>query len=323
MTSRSTPGAIVITGPTGVGKTELAVELAEKIGGSIVSADSRQVYREMSIGTAKPGSHTRQRVAHAGLDILDPDQSYNAGRFARDAWAWIEGIRAAGGVPIIVGGTGFFIRALLEPLGPEPRLEEERRDALRRYFSQLAATELKRWLARLDPKRAAQLSDEGGRQRLSRALEVALLSGQPHSWWLEGAPPTEALEALVVCLELPRDSLNRRIEERFDAMMDDGLLEEVRGLLDRYPEDAPGLDSVGYAELVDHLLGRRALEDAVELAKRNTRRFAKRQMTWFRHQLPKGTLWLDGTRPRGELVREIAVAWEGWGTRLAKRGTGE
>lgn len=313
MTPRSTPDAIVITGPTGAGKTELAVELTEKVGGSIVSADSRQVYREMNIGTAKPGSNTRRRVPHFGLDILDPDQGYSAGRFARDAWAWIDEIRAAGGVPVIVGGTGFFIRALLEPLGPEPQLEEERRDALRRYLSELAAAELKRWLVRLDPKRAAELSDEGGRQRLSRALEVALLSGRPHSLWLEGRPPTEALAALVICLELPRDSLYRRIDERYDAMIDDGLLEEVRGLLDRYPEDAPGLDSVGYAELVDHLLGRLALEEAVELAKRNTRQFAKRQMTWFRHQLPKETLWLDATRPRDELVREIAVTWEGVG----------
>ncbi|NIS02573.1 MAG: tRNA (adenosine(37)-N6)-dimethylallyltransferase MiaA, partial [Gemmatimonadetes bacterium] len=161
------PGAIVITGPTGTGKSALAVRVAERVNGEIISADSRQVYRHMDVGTAKPSSALRRRVPHHGLERLDPDDSYSAGGFARDAWGWIEEIRARGRTPIIVGGTGFFIRALLVPLGPEPAGDPERRARLRRYLSGLPVAELHRWLQRLDPPRAQQLSGEGGRQRLA------------------------------------------------------------------------------------------------------------------------------------------------------------
>jgi tRNA dimethylallyltransferase len=310
MNSRPATEAIVITGPTGAGKTTLAVEVAEQVGGSIISADSRQVYRGMDIGTAKPGPELRKRLPHNGLDLVDPDEGYSAGRFARDAWVWIDQITADGRVPVIAGGTGFFIRSLLEPLGPEPDLEPERRDDLRRYLSGLAPDELKRWLRRLDPLRASRFENEGGGQRLSRSLEVALLSGQPHTRWLERPPETRALSALVFCLELPREVLYERINARFDRMMEQGLLDEVRGLLERHSTDAPGLDSLGYAELARHVHGELSLEEAVEEAKRNTRRFAKRQMTWFRHQLPEGAVWLDGRQSIGQLVASVLSNWQ-------------
>jgi tRNA dimethylallyltransferase len=313
--------AVVITGPTGSGKTELTVVVAEAIGGAIVSADSRQVYREMEIGTAKPSASLRARVRHFGLDLLEPNESYSAGRFARDAWKWIGQIERDGDVPIIAGGTGFFIRALLDPLGPEPALGGGRRDALRSFLSRLDPDELRRWLVRLDPDRASQLADEGGRQRLARSLEVTLLSGRPHSHWLQLPPPTAPLQdARIFCLELPRDELYRRIDARFERMMAAGLLEEVRHLVERYGTDAPGLDSVGYAELARHLRGECSLEQAEAEAKRNTRRFAKRQLTWFRHQLPEDAIRLDAMRPVAELADAVATAWGG--SRRGRRGKG-
>jgi tRNA dimethylallyltransferase len=311
MDARPRRETIVITGPTGSGKTELAGQLAERLDGEIVSADSRQVYRYLDIGTAKPSDSLRSRVPHHGLDILDPAERYSAGRFARDAREWIGGIVRRGRVPIVVGGTGFFIRALLEPLAPEPDVEPERRERLRDVLRRWPTDELRRWLERLDPRRASQLENEGGPQRLARSLEVVLLSGRSHSWWLDQPSGLAPLASLVVCLRLTHEQLYRRIDRRFDEMMAGGLLEEVRGLTHRFGEGAPGLKSVGYVELVSHLRGERTLVEAVELAKRNTRQFARRQLTWFRHQLPAEALWIDVRCNREELVEEIVRHWEG------------
>ncbi len=303
------PEAIVIAGPTGTGKSALAVEVAERLNGAILSADSRQIYRHMDVGTAKPPPALRGRVPHYGLDLLDPDQSYSAGRFARDACGWLAEIGARGQIPVVVGGTGFFIRALLDPLGPEPDLAPERRTRLRRYLSGLPVAELHRWLTRLDPQRAEQLASEGGGQRLGRSLEVVLLSGRPHSWWFHRPAQTAPLAARVFCLALPREELNRRIDQRFDQMMEAGLLDEVRGLLERFTANAPGLSSVGYLELVAHLAGATSLDVAVDAAKRSTRRYARRQLTWFRHQLPGNTVWLMADRSLAELADEVVRDW--------------
>ena len=301
--------AIVITGPTGAGKSEVAVLVAESIDGAVISADSRQIYRHMDIGTAKPGPELRRSVPHYGLDVLDPDERYSAGRFARDARRWIAESRRHGRVPLITGGTGFFIRALLAPLGPEPLFDSRARAALRRQLTQLPVPELARWLRRLDPARAADLEREGGPQRLARSLEVILLSGRSHSWWLAQPPATPALTALTFCLTLPREVLYRRLDGRFDRMLETGLLDEVRRLLIQYGEDAPGLRSVGYSELIAHLKGRLSLAEATEAARRATRRFARRQLTWFRHQLPAGANHLDATQPVRRLAARIVEAW--------------
>ncbi len=312
-------GAIVITGATGTGKSELAVEAAVAVGGEVISADSRQVYRQMEIGTAKPPSGLRDRVPHHGLDRLEPSDAYSAGQFARDAWGWIAQIRERGHVPVVVGGTGFFIRALLEPLGPEPELDSAQRAGLRQYLSEQPTESLALWLKRLDPERAAQLEHEGGPQRRARSLEVALLSGRPQSWWHSRPPQTPALAAVVFCLQLPREELYRRIDLRFERMLADGLLDEVRRLVARYPADAPGLRSVGYVELVAHLSSALELDAAVEAAKRSTRRYARRQLTWFRHQLPAQTVWLDARRPTLELAHEIVARWR---ARQGRSGSG-
>ena len=309
MSSEAAPAAIVITGPTGTGKSELAVEVAERVGGEIISADSRQVCRYMDIGTAKPPETLRQRVPHHGLDRVSPDESYSAGRFAREARDSIRQIRARGHLPIVVGGTGFFVRALLDPLSPEPHVDRARRDRLRRHLSVYPVDQLKCWLQRLDPVRAEELEREGGQQRLARSLEVVLTSGKTHSWWFLCPPEAAPIRALVFCLQLAREKLYRRIDDRLDRMIADGMLDEVRDLLDRHGSEAPGLRAVGYAELVSHLLGERTMDDAVEHAKRSARRFARRQMTWFRHQLPDDAVWLDAEVPLEQLVGEIVELW--------------
>ena len=300
---------IIIAGPTGTGKTELAVEVAERLDGEIVSADSRQVYRRLEIGTAKPPAELRRRVPHFGLDLISLDKSYSAGRFALDAREWIAAIRGRGRVPILAGGTGFFIKAVLEPLAPQPESGARELSRLRQVLARFSLPELKAWLERLDPKRAAQLAAEGGPQKVARSLEVTLSSGRPHSWWLEQPAAARRLSASVFCLALPREAIYRRTDARFEKMMETGLLNEVRELMADFPSGAPGLKTLGYAELITHLEGALSLEEAVSEAKRNTRRYARRQLTWFRHQLPEDAVWLDAQLSVSALAERITACW--------------
>ncbi len=306
------PAGLAIVGPTASGKTEVSIEAARRLGGEIISVDSRQVYRGMDIGTAKATSEQRAAVPHHGLDLVDPDERYSAGRFARYARKTIRGIRGRGRVPVLVGGTGFFLRALTRPLFSEPELPGEERRALHEYLGTLGSDELRRWLAALDPATAKKLRRSGGRQRAERALEVALLSGRPLSWWHEHAPPEKPPVSLkVIVLELPREELYATIDRRVDRMLEAGLLEEVRGLLNRgfRPSD-PGMSATGYAELIPVIRGERELEDAADEIRRTTRRYARRQITWFRHQVPADSVRLAGARTPEELAAEIEEIWK-------------
>ncbi|MBX6363024.1 MAG: tRNA (adenosine(37)-N6)-dimethylallyltransferase MiaA [Gemmatimonadetes bacterium] len=306
--------ALVITGPTASGKTALSLAVAERLDGEIISMDSRQVYRGMDIGTAKLLPAERRGIPHHGLDLVDPDQRYSAGAFARDARRWIADVRARSRVPILVGGTGFFLRALTHPLFREPPLEAHRRAALARWLERQPTEKLGHWLEALDPEMAARLrarAGGAGRQRLARALEVALLTGRPLSWWHAHAPSEQRpLRFLVFVLDRPREELYRRIDERVHDMIRAGLVDEVRGLVDAgFGAGAPGMSATGYAELLLYLEGRTTLDDAVDAIQRATRRYARRQLTWFRHQLPPGAVRLDATRPVAALADEIAAAW--------------
>ncbi len=304
------PEFLAITGPTAAGKTALSLQVARRLDGEIVSMDSRQVYRGMDIGTAKASETERRAVPHHGLDLVEPDERYSAGRFARDARVWMSEIRDRGRVPILVGGTGFFLRAIMEPIFAEPVMDEKRRIALRRYLRLQPPERLAAWVRRLDPERA-EMAIEGGTQRMSRTLEVALLSGRPLSAWHREAPPDGApVPGVVVLLELPRAEMDRRIEARAARMVREGLLEEVRALLARGfgPAD-PGMTGTGYREAAAHLEGRTALEETVLEIARSTRRYARRQLTWFRNQLPADTRTIDATAPLEAQVAEVLEAW--------------
>lgn len=275
--------------------------------------DSRSVFRGMDVGTAKPTPEERGGVPHHGIDIAEPSERFGAGRFARYARPLVEEIRGRGRVPMLVGGTGFFLRALTHPIFRQPELDEPRRLALAARLDAMETEELHRWLAALDPPSAERLREWGGRQRLLRALEMPLLTGRPLSWWQAQPPEAEPVPVLPFVLDVPAETLDERVDRRVDAMVREGLVEEVRALLARYGEGAPGLNAHGYAELIPHLRGERTLDEALDLVRRNTRAYTRRQRTWFRRQLPPGAVRLDALRPRGELADEIAARWRAAG----------
>lgn len=305
------PDALVLTGPTAAGKTALSLEVARRLDGEIVSADSRQVYRLMDIGTAKATAAERASVPHHGLDLVEPGERYSAGRFAREATAWIRSIRARGHVPMVVGGTGFFIRALTTPLFREPPMDTERRERLKAFLTGQPESERRRWLGVLDPESARRFEAGGGRQRVLRALEMALLTGRPLGWWHRHRGSDRAgLKVVVFVLSLPRAVLYDRINRRVDRMLDQGLVDEVAELLRRgYAPGDPGMNATGYPEIASHLEGGLSLDEAADRIRRRTRGYARRQLTWFRNQLPAGTVWLDGMRPTEELADEVEQRW--------------
>ncbi len=304
------PTALALVGPTASGKTALSLAVAGRLDAEIISMDSRQVYRGMDVGTAKPGPEDRAAVPHHGLDRVDPRERYSAGRFAREARAWIREIRGRGQLPLLVGGTGFFLRALLEPIFREPPLDPLQRERLRALLGVMEPSDLERWVRALDPERA-DVALAGGRQRVLRTLEVPLLTGRPLSWWhRHGGTDGEPVPVAVVALEVDPPLLAERIRQRTAEMLERGWIEEVRGLLAAgIPGDAPGMTGTGYRDVVAFLRGevdREGLAGAVEAA---TRGYARRQRTWFRNQLPPGTLRLDGSRPLEELADEVERFW--------------
>ncbi|MGN6390731.1 MAG: tRNA (adenosine(37)-N6)-dimethylallyltransferase MiaA [Gemmatimonadales bacterium] len=296
----------MLVGPTAVGKTAVALALAGRWPLEIVSADSRQVYRRLDIGTAKPTRKERAKVAHHGLDLVDPGERYSAGHFARDAEGWLADIRCRGKLPVVVGGTGLYVRALAEGLFHEPPLEGARRRSLDAFTARLEPLELLRWASRLDPGFRG-----GGRQRAARAIEVALLSGRPLSHWQEAARAKAALDPWYIVLTVPRPVLHQRIARRAVDMVQRGLIEEVAAVLaDGHAAGTPGLDGIGLREAVEYLHGQRTRDSVADAITVSTRQYAKRQQTWFRHQLAGEVVTLDATRPPERLAAEIAQAWE-------------
>jgi tRNA dimethylallyltransferase len=295
----------VIVGPTAVGKTAVALALATHWPIEVISADSRQVYRRLDIGTAKPTRKERARVPHHGLDVVEPGTRYSAGRFAQDAASWIEEVRNRARLPLVVGGTGLYVRALAEGLFREPELDPARRRSLDAFAGRLEPLELLRWAGRLDPGFRG-----GGRQRASRAIEVALLTGRPLTHWQAAARLGGAIRPWYVVLTAPRQVLRQRIGRRAEEMVQRGLIEEVAAVLaeGHLPSD-PGLDGIGIREAVEYLHGRRGRETVAEAIAVNTRQLAKRQETWFRHQLAGDVVTLDATRPPDKLAAEIARLW--------------
>ena len=302
---------LAITGTTASGKTDLSIALAQRTRIEIVSMDSRQVYRGMDVGTDKVAPQARKAVPHHGLDVVAPDERYSAGRFARDARRWIAEIEERSALPVFVGGTGFFLRALMEPLFDEPALDRERLERLRSWLVARRPDELARFVRALDPERA-RLAVEGGRQRMSRTLEVALLTGVPLSRWHRDRPSEgSGLAGAIVVLEVPRDEMDRRIDDRVARMIERGLVDEVRALLDAgCSEEDPGMSGTGYRETVRYLRGDTTLEEAMDEIRRNTRRYARRQLTWLRNQLPESATRIDATLPLDDQVAAVVGVLE-------------
>lgn len=296
----------MLVGPTAVGKTAVALALTQLLPVEVVSADSRQVYRRLDIGTAKPTRRERQRVRHHGLDVVDPGERYSAGRYAVEAARWVTAAREAGRLPVVVGGTGLYVRALAEGLFREPPLDLSRRRQLQAWAERLGDADLVRWASRLDPGFGG-----GGRQRALRAVEIALLTGHPLSFWQRAARAQGLITPWYVRLTVPRPVLHRRIQVRAAEMVRRGLFEEVAAVLaEGHRPGAPGLDAVGVREAVQYLHGERPRDTVVEAIVAATRQYAKRQETWFRHQLRGEVLTLDATRPPAEVAAEIAAAWK-------------
>ena len=317
----TTPSFLAVTGPTASGKTDLSLALAERMPAEIVSMDSRQVYIGMDIGTDKVDASVRRRVPHHGLDLVRPDERYSAGHFARDVRRWVGEIRGRGRVPLLVGGTGFFLRAVTDPIFAEPALDEARLRALRAYLRDQDAGRLACWVRRLDPERA-EVAIQGGPQRMSRTIEVALLSGTPLSTWHRQAPPeSEGLPGVVVVLDLPRDEMDGRIDGRVTSMVERGLVDEVRALLDAgYIDEDPGMSGTGYREVSACLRGEVSLEEAMEAIRRSTRQYARRQLTWFRNQLPESAVRIDATVPIEVQAEAALEAWREVGADAVSNG---
>ena len=286
--SRQTP-LLVIAGPTATGKTALALELVKHAPIEVISADSRQVYRCLDVGTAKPTPAERGRLPHHLVDIIDPDGSFSAHRFARIARKAITAIRSRRAIPVLVGGTGFYIQALLtgSPLGATPP-DPELRSRLVRQLEAEGPESLIRRLRKIAPDRAAAIDLDNPR-RLVRALEIAEVQRK------RGTPEHQsetnlAIPAYVLGLQVEPATLAERIARRTVHMFRHGLLDEARWLRDQsYDRSLPALTGVGYAEALAHLDGQLSLSESIERTTIRTRQYARRQRTWFRHQLP--TVW--------------------------------
>jgi tRNA dimethylallyltransferase len=304
---QSEPLLVVILGPTACGKSALAITLAQQFAGEVVSCDSVALYRHFEIGTAKPTRQQRALVPHHLLDVAEPDEPSTAGEYARQARAVIQEIALRGRLPIVVGGTGLYLRALLEGLFPGPQRSEELRERLRVSAAQRGSPYLHRMLARLDPEAASKIH-ANDLPKLVRAIEVCLASRVQMSelWKQRGRDPLRGFQVLRIGLNPPREKLYERINQRAGLMFEDGLIEETKSLLERYGgnKTVTPLESLGYKQAVQFLRGELTREQALTAAQQGHRNYAKRQMTWFRRE--PDVLWLDGFGDDPEIARQAA-----------------
>ena len=283
---------LVIVGPTAVGKTAVAIQVAKNLGGEIISADSVQVYRGLNIGAAKPTLEEQKAVAHHLLDFVDPAQNYTVAEFQQDATHAIADIHNRGKLPILVGGTGLYVRAVIHGFAfTASGMDEDYRAELNQEVEQYGSIFLHKKLAAVDPEAAGKLHPNDVR-RVMRALEVYQQTSRPISQQLAQTPTDTVYDALQYALTAPRELLYQRIEQRVDIMMATGFVDEVKGLLNNgVSPQAKSMQSLGYKHVVAFLAKETSFEETVRLIKRDTRRFAKRQLTWFRRD--EDLIWLD------------------------------
>jgi tRNA dimethylallyltransferase len=298
------PALVVILGPTAVGKTELALHIAEQLGGEIVSADSRLFYRGMDIGTAKPSPAEQKRVPHHLIDVAEPDEVWSLALFQQRARAAIAEIGARGSLPLLVGGTGQYIRAVIQGWDV-PKVEPNTglRVALEDWAAEIGGEGLHRRLASLDPPAAARM-DARNLRRTVRALEVILSSGRRFSEQRQSLPSPYRL--LLLGLVRPRPELYQRVDARIQMMIEAGLVEEVRALLERgFSPDLPSLSAIGYRQIIAYLQGKISLDEAVQQIQRATRIFVRRQANWFKPDDPDIHWFNAGTDPLDEMLGVI------------------
>jgi tRNA dimethylallyltransferase len=279
--------AVLIAGPTASGKSALALALAERAGGTIINTDSMQVYRDLRVITARPTAEEERRVPHLLYGHVDAGENYSTGRWVADAARALEEARGARRLPIFVGGTGLYFKALTKGLSAMPPVPAEVRARVRGEAERASAADLHARLARIDPRTAAGLRTSD-RQRVIRALEMFAATGRPLAEWQErpGEPILESDQTIALFLSIDRRDLWQRIDKRFDAMLSAGALDEVRALAARKLDPAlPAMKAHGVPWLMRHLAGEISLEDAAAGAKADTRYYSKRQETWFRHQM--------------------------------------
>jgi tRNA dimethylallyltransferase len=285
------PLLIVILGPTASGKTSLSLALAEQFQGEIVSCDSVTVYRGLEVGSAKPTAAERERIPHHLLDVADPSSFYTAGDYSRDARVAIAEINRRNKLPIVTGGAGLYLRALLQGLFAGPQRSQALRERLEQRVAVHGAVYLHRILKRLDPVSATRIHANDV-PKVIRAIEVSLAASQPMSEaWQQGSEPLTGYRILRIGLNPPRDQLYARINARARDMFTNGLVEETRQLIARYGR-SPALNSLGYRQAADFLEGHHTLDEAIAEASQGHRNYAKRQLTWFRRE--PAVSWLGG-----------------------------
>jgi tRNA dimethylallyltransferase len=306
MTDRAAKRAVLIAGPTASGKSALALALAEALGGAIINADAMQVYRDLRIVTARPTPAEEARAQHLLYGHVDAAENYSAGRWCVDASAALAAVEREGRLPILVGGTGLYFKALTRGLAAVPPVPSQIRSAVRERLGREGVAALYAELSTRDAATARRLMP-GDRARVTRALEVVLATGRSLTdWHREGMKPAvDPQTAVKIFLDVDRAEIYRRIDVRFDAMLRAGALDEVRTLAGRGLDAAlPAMKAHGVPWLIWHLKGEIDLGAAVEAAKRDTRRYSKRQATWFRHQLPDWT-WMTAETALGEIRRAL------------------
>ena len=300
--SKSSPRAetlVVVLGPTASGKSELAIQIARHIHGEIVNFDSIQVYRGFDIGSAKVPADQRHEIPHHLIDVLDPGELFTAGDFARQARRVLSDIAERNRIPILAGGTGFYLRALLHGLSPAPQRDPALRSRLLQREERRAGS-LHRLLSRLDPPASARIHPNDHR-KLIRAMELCLIRRQPASeLWSQDKEALQGFRPIKIGLDPPRAELYERIDIRVAQMFERGLLAEVQAIqASGAPKSAKPFESLGYAQAIAHLEGRLSLNEAVTLAQQATRQYAKRQMTWFRRE--PGVQWFADFGTRAEV----------------------
>jgi tRNA dimethylallyltransferase len=296
---------LAIVGPTASGKSLIALHAAGVMGGEIVSADSRQIYKYLDIGTAKPSLEDRRRIPHYFVDIFNPDKEYSAGEFGRDARVQIQQIGSRGKTPILVGGSGLYVKAVVDGFFEGPGKDPETRLRLENRLKEEGPESLVRTLRAVDPSTAAAM-DITKPRRIIRALEVFYITGKPLSQFHREQSTTPPFEVVQVGFSWPRELLYKRINDRVNFMFSAGLIEELERLRAMgYSLAMNALNTVGYREVFDYLSGKTDMEETIELVKRNSRRFAKRQMTWFRSDRRIRWIRTDETRTIDELVDQV------------------